>query len=81
MEVRATYSNELLCFLVGGLTGAALALLWAPQSGNSTRAMRGRTRDTGGSARELKDRVVRGAAALVGNDAGPATRNEVSSPR
>jgi gas vesicle protein len=95
MEVRTTYSTELLCFVVGGVTGAALALLWAPQSGKSTRETMGRKlRDTAGSARELKDRLVRGAeeirdeagrrldqaaSALAGDDAGPGTREAVAS--
>jgi hypothetical protein len=60
MEVRTTYSAELFCFLIGGATGAALALLWAPQSGRFTRQVMGRKlRYTVAAARELKDRATR----------------------
>jgi len=46
-------------FLAGGLAGASVALLLAPQSGKVTReAMRRKARETNDSARGLKDRVV-----------------------
>jgi gas vesicle protein len=67
MEGRTTYSTELLCFLVGGATGAALALLWAPQSGRSTRQLMGRKlRDTVDSARAMKHRATRMADDIRG---------------
>ena len=34
MNDRTTYSTWMLSFLVGGLAGARVALLLAPQSGN-----------------------------------------------
>jgi len=59
MNDRSTYSTLMLCFLAGGLAGASVALLLAPQSGKATReGMRRRVRETTDSARELKDRVV-----------------------
>jgi gas vesicle protein len=51
--------TSIVVFLAGGLTGAALALLLAPQSGNATRERMRRTlRNTADSARDLTDRVV-----------------------
>ncbi len=65
MNLRSTYSNWVFGFLVGGLAGAGVALLLAPQSGKDTRAaMRNRLRETADSARGLKDRVVRQAEGL-----------------
>jgi gas vesicle protein len=59
MNDRTTYSTKMLCFLAGGLAGASVALLLAPQSGKVTReAMRHKARETADSARGLKDRVV-----------------------
>ena len=50
----------MLYFLAGGVTGASLALLLAPQSGRATREMmRRRLSETAGSARDLKDQVIR----------------------
>jgi len=47
-------------FLAGGLTGAGVALLLAPQSGRATREMtRRKLSDTAGSARDLKDQLIR----------------------
>ena len=51
--------TSIVCFLAGGASGAALALLLAPQSGNATRERIGRKlRDTADSARDLTERVV-----------------------
>lgn len=59
MNDRSTYPPSLLTFLLGGLAGASLALLFAPQSGRETRqTMRRRVRDGYGAARELGTRVV-----------------------
>jgi gas vesicle protein len=50
----------MLFFLAGGVTGASLALLLAPQSGEATREMmRRKLTDTAASARDLKDQVIR----------------------
>jgi len=59
MNERTTYSNSLFYFLAGGLAGAGVALLVAPQTGKLTRSMmQRRLRETADSARHLKDRVV-----------------------
>jgi gas vesicle protein len=50
----------LLYFLAGGVTGASVALLLAPQSGRATREkMRRRVSDAAGSVRDFKDQLVR----------------------
>ena len=60
MNDRTTYSTRMFYFLAGGLAGATIALLLAPQSGSATRgAMQRKLRETTDSARGLKDRVVR----------------------
>jgi gas vesicle protein len=85
---NCTYSTRMLCFLAGGLAGATITLLLAPQSGKATReAMRRTLRETADSARGLKDQVVRrskqvrdetshrvaaAASALAGNGANDA---------
>lgn len=52
-------SDVILAFLLGGLTGAALALLYAPRSGRETREMLGeRLRETADRGREVRDEVV-----------------------
>ena len=54
-----SYSGLAFSFLAGGLAGATVALLLAPQSGKATREMVGRRlNDTAESARDLKGRVV-----------------------
>jgi gas vesicle protein len=65
MNDRTTYSTWMLSFLAGGLAGASIALLLAPQSGQATRnSMRRKLRDTADSAQALKDQIVRRGAAL-----------------
>ena len=60
MNDRTTYSTWMLSFLAGGLAGASIALLVAPQSGEATRrSIRRKLRDTAESAQRVKDRVVR----------------------
>lgn len=52
-------SGVILSFLLGGLTGAALAILFAPRSGRETREMLGeRLREGTDRGREFRDRVV-----------------------
>lgn len=69
----------MLGFLAGGLTGAAVALLLAPQSGRATREMmRRKANDTAGSARELKDQLVRRGQA-IGNEARHRVDDAVSA--
>lgn len=59
-------SSVILAFLLGGLTGAALALLYAPRSGQETRDLLSeRARDTADRSRLVKDELVgKGRAAL-----------------
>jgi len=55
----ASYSALTFSFLAGGITGAAVALLLAPQSGKVTREIMGRKlNDAADSAHELKGRMV-----------------------
>jgi len=50
----------MLCFVAGGVAGASVALLLAPQSGTGTReGKRRELNDRAGSAREFKDQLVR----------------------
>jgi gas vesicle protein len=52
-------SNHLLYFLVGGLAGAAVALLYAPRTGRETREMLGeKLREGAERGREIKEQVV-----------------------
>lgn len=52
-------SSILLSFLLGGLTGAALALLYAPRSGRETREYLGeRLREGAERGRDLKEQAV-----------------------
>lgn len=60
MDDRRLCSTWLLGFLAGGLAGAVVALLIAPQSGRATRAaMKRSLHDTAASARGLKNRALR----------------------
>lgn len=55
---RNSSSSVVLSFLLGGLTGAALAILFAPRSGKETREMLGeKLRETAEKGREIKERV------------------------
>ena len=54
-----SYSALTFSFLAGGLAGATVALLLAPQSGKVTRQiMRRKLNETADSARDLKGRMV-----------------------
>lgn len=84
MNDRSTYA-AMLWFLGGGLVGAGVGLLLAPQSGRATRdAMQHRLHQGAEAARNLKNRAVRrsddvrhetvrrvnaAASALAGRDA------------
>ena len=82
----ASYSALTFSFLAGGIAGATVALLLAPQAGRVTREIMGRKlTDAAGSARDLKDRAIRrgqdlreeathrveGAASALAGRAGP----------
>jgi gas vesicle protein len=55
----ASYSALTFAFLAGGIAGATVALLLAPQSGQVTREiMERKLTDAADSARELKGRMV-----------------------
>jgi len=70
-------SDVLIAFLIGGATGAALALLFAPQSGRETREMLSdaaregarRARDAADRGREIGERAVERGRRMV-DDAG-----------
>jgi gas vesicle protein len=52
-------SGVILSFLLGGLTGAALAILFAPHSGEETREMLGeKMREGAEKGRRARDRAV-----------------------
>jgi gas vesicle protein len=52
-------SGIILSFLVGGLTGAAVAILFAPRSGRETREILGeRVREGAERSREIRDRAT-----------------------
>jgi len=52
-------SSIILSFLLGGVTGAALAILYAPRSGKETRDLLGeRIRDGAERGRELRERAA-----------------------
>lgn len=59
MNDRTPYLTSALCFVAGGIAGAGLSLLMAPQSGKATRRMMTDRLNGGvGSMRQLRDRVV-----------------------
>jgi gas vesicle protein len=59
MNERSPYLSSVFYFVAGGIAGAAISLLTAPQSGRATRQMMARRLQGGAdSARELKDRVL-----------------------
>jgi gas vesicle protein len=59
MNARSSYLLSTLGFLAGGIAGAGIALLLAPQSGKGTRDLMARKLSSGAdSVRTLKDRVV-----------------------
>ncbi len=58
-EDRSGTSGVVLSFLVGALSGAALAILFAPRSGRETREMLGeKLRETGERGKKAGERAV-----------------------
>jgi gas vesicle protein len=56
---RGSGSSVILSFLLGGLTGAALAILFAPRSGEETRELLSeKLRDGADRGRQWRDRTV-----------------------
>jgi gas vesicle protein len=53
------YLSSIVAFLAGGIAGAGVSLLLAPQSGKATRqSMASRLKGSTDSVRQLRDRVV-----------------------
>jgi gas vesicle protein len=68
-------SGIILSFLLGGLTGAALATLFAPRSGEETREMLGeRLREGAERGRTLRDRAVTKGREVLDDAAGYVER-------
>ncbi|HEY6546461.1 MAG TPA: YtxH domain-containing protein [Vicinamibacteria bacterium] len=64
-------SGVILSFILGGLTGAALAILFAPRSGEETREMLGeRIRDGADKGRRVRDRAVARGREMLDDAAG-----------
>lgn len=60
MSERESGSSLILSFLLGGLTGAVLALLYAPRSGRETREILGeRIREGADKGRELTEEALK----------------------
>jgi gas vesicle protein len=67
----AAASSVILSFLLGGVAGAALALLYAPRTGRETREMLGeKLREGAERGRDLKAQAVEKGRALVDEAAG-----------
>src|SRR5688572_21492272 len=68
-------SSVILAFLLGGMTGAALAILYAPRSGREAGALRSeRLRETAGRGGELRDTAVSRGRDLVDEATGYVDR-------
>ena len=72
---RGSGSSVILSFLLGGLTGAALAILYAPRSGKETREMlEERMREGAERSRVLKDKMASRGRELMDDASGYVER-------
>ena len=79
---RGSASSVILSFLLGGLTGAALAILYAPRSGKETREMlEGRVREGAERGRVIKDKVAGRSRELLDDAAGYVDRQRETLER
>jgi gas vesicle protein len=75
-------SGTLLAFLLGAVTGAALAILYAPRSGQETRELLGeKFREAEARSRELRDRAVSRGRELVDEASGYVDRQRENLER
>lgn len=64
-------SGVILAFMLGGLTGAALAILFAPRSGEETREMLGeKIREGADKGKRVRDRAVARGREIIDDAAG-----------
>lgn len=71
-DITFSKSSVFVSFVAGGLTGAAVALLFAPESGQETRSLiNKRMRDGVDRGRRVRERIAsKGRAALEGASKG-----------
>ena len=70
-------ASVLLSFILGGLTGAALALLYAPRSGQETRDLLAeKVREGEARAREAKERALTKCREVVDDASGYIERQK-----
>jgi gas vesicle protein len=79
---RGSASSVILSFLLGGLTGAALAILYAPRSGKETREMlEERMRESAERGRVIKDKVAGRSREMLDDAAGYVDRQRETLER
>jgi gas vesicle protein len=79
---RGSASSVILSFLLGGLTGAALAILYAPRSGKETREMlEGRMREGAERGKVIKEKVAGRSRELLDDAAGYVDRQRETLER
>ncbi len=79
---RNTGAGILLSFMMGALSGAALAILFAPRSGRETREMLGeRLRETADRGRQLGEQAVEKGREMAEDATGYLDRQRESLER